>query len=88
MVRLSDKPTVSDEFLDDIFQLTLREAERLHRFYGGVLDIADIGQVVAEAAILPLAAIIAKGSKGSAVQLEKLCDEFVDGIKQVVRDQE
>jgi hypothetical protein len=88
VVRIDDQPTVSDEFLDDIFQLTLLETERLHSLHGGVLDLADIGQVVAEAAIIPLSAIIAKGSKDSAVPLQKLCDEFVEGIKKVVRDQQ
>ena len=86
MVRLDDQPNVSDEFLEDIFQLTLRESERIHKFYLGVFDIADIGQVVAEAAIIPLAAIIAQGSKDSAVQLQKLCDDFVIGIKKLVRE--
>ena len=89
MVRLNvSKTTVSDEFLDDIFQATLQESERIYRLHGGAIDIADIGQVAAEAAILPLAAIIAKGSKDSAVPLQKLCDDFVDGVKKVVRDKQ
>ena len=86
MVRVNEKMSVSNEFLDGVFQATIDEAKRIHPFHRDVASLECVGAIVAEAALIPIAAIIAKGTKGVEEQLELLCDAFVESIRQIVKE--
>jgi len=85
MVRPKDGQFVSDDFLNGVFEATLKEAKRLREYHGETHSLEHYAAVVAEAAMIPLVAIVARGTEGLESELETLCDEFIESINQLAK---